>query len=76
MGLAIDVNPLYNPWINFNSDGTYTVSPDVSEEYADRTADFAHKIDENDLCYHEFSKHNFFWGGHWNNPDYQHFQKN
>ncbi|MCR5178846.1 MAG: M15 family metallopeptidase [Lachnospiraceae bacterium] len=76
LGLAIDVNPLYNPWINFNGDGTYTVSPDVSEEYADRTADFAHKIDENDLCYQEFSKHNFFWGGHWNNPDYQHFQKN
>ncbi len=76
LGLAIDVNPLYNPWVNYNGDGTYTVSPEVSAEYVDRTADFAHKIDEEDACYREFDKHNFFWGGHWNNPDYQHFQKN
>ena len=76
LGLAIDVNPLYNPWVNYNTDGTYTVSPEVSAEYVDRTADFAHKINEEDACYREFDKHNFFWGGHWNNPDYQHFQKN
>ena len=76
LGLAIDINPLYNPWINYKGDGTYTVSPPEAAEYADRSRDFAHKITSDDLCCQFFRDHGFFWGGNWNNPDYQHFQYN
>ncbi|MBR5116787.1 MAG: M15 family metallopeptidase, partial [Lachnospiraceae bacterium] len=76
LGLAVDVNPLYNPWINYKGDGTYTVSPPEAADYADRSKDFAHKISTDDLCYQLFRDHGFYWGGNWNNPDYQHFQYN
>lgn len=75
-GLAIDINPLYNPYIKYEKDGTGTISPDTAASYADRSANFPYKIDENDLCYKLFIQHGFTWGGNWNNvKDYQHFQK-
>lgn len=77
-GLAIDINPFYNPYVVFNKDGsgeTY-ISPKGSEVYADRSKNFPYKIDENDLCYKLFIEHGFTWGGNWNSSkDYQHFQK-
>lgn len=77
-GLAIDINPFYNPYVVYNKDGsgeTY-ISPQGSEAYADRSKDFPYKIDENDLCYKLFIEHGFTWGGNWNSSkDYQHFQK-
>ena len=76
LGLAIDINPFYNPYITFNGDGTANIYPESSTEYADRSKAFAYKIDENDLCYKLFTEHGFTWGGHWNSvKDYQHFQK-
>lgn len=76
LGLAIDVNPFYNPYITYNKDGTTHVSPEAAAVYADRSIDFAYKIDENDLCYKLFIRHGFIWGGNWNSvKDYQHFQK-
>lgn len=75
-GLAIDVNPFYNPYITYNSDGTEKVSPASAAAYADRAASFPYKIDEDDLCYRLFAEHGFTWGGNWNScKDYQHFQK-
>lgn len=75
-GLAIDVNPFYNPYITYNGDGTEKVSPVAAQPYADRKASFPYKIDENDLCYKLFVQHGFTWGGNWNSSkDYQHFQK-
>ena len=77
-GLAIDINPFYNPYVVFNKDGTGEtyISPTGSEVYADRDKDFPYKIDENDLCYKLFIEHGFTWGGNWNSSkDYQHFQK-
>ncbi len=77
-GLAIDVNPYYNPYVVFhrNEDGSDYISPPGSEIYADRSQNFAYKIDENDLCYRLFTEHGFTWGGNWNSTkDYQHFQK-
>lgn len=75
-GLAIDINPLYNPYITYNKDGTRNVSPASGESYADRTLNFPYKIDEEDLCYKLFIQHGFTWGGSWNHSkDYQHFQK-
>lgn len=76
LGLAIDINPLYNPYITYNSDGSTNVYPENATNYADRSKTFPYKIDENDLCYKLFIEHGFIWGGHWNScKDYQHFQK-
>ncbi len=75
-GLAIDINPLYNPYITYTEEGTEHVSPASALPYADRSLSFPYKIDEDDLCYKLFNQHGFTWGGNWNNmKDYQHFQK-
>ncbi len=75
-GKAIDLNPFYNPYVTYNKDGTTKISPEGSEAYADRSASFPYKIDENDLAYKLFKEHGFKWGGDWNNSkDYQHFEK-
>lgn len=76
LGLAIDINPLYNPYITYDDDGSENISPVSAIPYADRDVKFAYKIDENDLCYKLFIEHGFTWGGNWNSSkDYQHFQK-
>lgn len=75
LGLAIDINPFYNPYVTYPN-GKVRITPPGSEIYADRNADFPHKIDKNDLAYKEFTAHGFTWGGDWKNlKDYQHFQK-
>lgn len=75
-GLAIDINPFYNPYVVPKPDGTTYISPKGSEIYVDRSADFPHKIGEGDLCYRLFKEHGFTWGGDWKTlKDYQHFQK-
>lgn len=74
-GLAIDINPFYNPYVTFQSDGTVHYAPEGSEIYADRSASFPYKIDETDLCYRLFTERGFTWGGNWNSvKDYQHFE--
>ncbi len=74
-GRAIDVNPLYNPYVR-EKNGALLVSPDNAAAYADRSAEFPHKIDKDDLCYKLFVQHGFQWGGSWNSSkDYQHFEK-
>lgn len=75
LGLAIDINPLYNPYIRYKG-GKTIVDPIEGTPYVDRTTEFPYKIDENDLCYKEFSKRGFTWGGNWKyQKDYQHFEK-
>lgn len=75
LGLAIDINPLYNPYIQYNGNET-TILPPEGSKYADRTLDCPYYINENDLCYKAFTKRGFTWGGFWKtSPDYQHFQK-
>ncbi len=75
-GLAVDINPFYNPYVRYNKDGSLHIDPKGSESYADRSGDFPFKIDDNDLCLKLFKEHGFTWGGDWNSmKDYQHFQK-
>lgn len=75
-GLAVDLNPKYNPYVKTASDGSLICQPPGSEAYADRSGDFAYKIDENDLAYHLFTQAGFTWGGGWSSvKDYQHFEK-
>ncbi len=75
-GLAIDLNPFYNPYVTTRKDGTVNISPAGSEAYADREQDFPYKIDKTDLAYQLFIQHGFTWGGSWrSSKDYQHFEK-
>ena len=75
-GLAIDINPFYNPCVRSYADGSTKSFPEGSDEYADRSKDFPYKIDKDDLCYQLFTEHGFRWGGTWNSlKDYQHFDK-
>lgn len=75
-GLAIDLNPFYNPYVTHRSDGSVHIAPAGSEEYADREQTFAHKIDEEDPACQLFKQHGFTWGGNWRSvKDYQHFEK-
>lgn len=76
LGVCVDINPLYNPYVSTAADGSPIIVPATAAQYADRTASFPHKIDENDLCYQQFTAHGFTWGGHWTSlKDYQHFEK-
>lgn len=73
-GLAVDINPLYNPCVTQKKDG-FVVEPASGAKYADRSKEFPHKIDRGDLAYRLFTEHGFEWGGDWNSPkDYQHFE--
>lgn len=71
-GLAVDINPLLNPYVK--SDGSF--SPVNAADYVDRTREFPGKIDHDDLCYKLFAERGWSWGGDWkNSKDYQHFSK-
>ena len=75
LGLAIDINPLYNPYVRTEY-GDRNILPVNATEYADRTKDFEHKIEIGDVCYNAFIKRGFKWGGEWEGTvDYQHFYK-
>lgn len=75
-GLAIDINPFYNPCVRSYADGSTKSFPEGSDEYADRSKEFPYKIDKEDLCYRLFMEHGFRWGGTWKSlKDYQHFDK-
>lgn len=74
LGLAVDINTLYNPYTKV-VDGKRILEPATAGEYVDRTKNFPYKIDENDLCYKLFIEKGFEWGGSWKSAkDYQHFE--
>lgn len=74
MGLAVDINTLYNPYIK-QVDGRLNIEPANAVQYVDRNRQFPHKIDHQDLCYKLFTKYGFEWGGDWeDSKDYQHFE--
>ena len=75
MGLAVDINTLYNPYVK-EVDGKINIEPATAGDYVDRSKNFPHKITHDDLCYKLFIQHGFEWGGDWKNvKDYQHFEK-
>ncbi len=74
LGLAVDINPLYNPYIK-TVKGKKSIEPANAGAYEDRTKDFAYKLNKGDLCYNLFTSHGFTWGGEWTHAkDYQHFE--
>lgn len=74
-GMAVDINPLYNPYY-LSRRGRETIQPKSGKPYLDRTSDYPYKMEKGDLCYDLFISHGFTWGGDWQSPiDYQHFEK-
>ena len=77
LGMAVDINPRYNPCMHSK---TGLVEPANGKAYAHNRD--KHKsepvklIDRQDLCYKLFMAHGFRWGGDWKSvKDYQHFEK-
>ena len=70
-GMAVDVNPLQNPCVKGSR-----IRPSTATDYVDRSKQFPHKIDNNDLCKKTFESYGFHWGGRWRSvKDYQHFER-
>lgn len=70
-GLAIDINPLVNPFVTKKK-----VYPEKGKKYVNRKIKAPGLIRKNDFCYKLFKKHGWSWGGDWRTmKDYQHFEK-
>jgi hypothetical protein len=77
-GLAIDINPIQNPYVK-RSGARLTFNPPAGIEYANRFNDRPGKKPRPGLAesiIDVFADEGFFiWGGYWDDPiDYQHFQ--
>lgn len=69
-GVAVDINPFVNPHVVKG-----VTNPKQAQKYADRTLEEKGMIKEGDAVYKAFTSRGWEWGGHWKNPDYQHFEK-
>ncbi|EET61812.1 fibronectin type III domain protein [Marvinbryantia formatexigens DSM 14469] len=75
-GMAIDLNPMVNPYVKNGR-----VSPANGKLYKERNVSKCrgkykkNMIHKNDKVYKIFKKYGFTWGGDWSSPkDYQHFE--
>ncbi len=76
LGMAVDLNPLYNPCCRRMRNGKMSVQPSGAAKYCNRNARFPYKITRSDLAYKLFTGSGFGWGGAWRSvKDYQHFEK-
>lgn len=76
LGMAVDINPLYNPYHRPLRSGQQLVEPASGAPYLDRTKRHPYMIRRGDLCYRLFRQAGFRWGGDWtHSKDYQHFEK-
>jgi len=78
-GLAVDINPIQNPFIEFSQLGTATFSPASSVNYVNRMRYRLGKEQSKGFAEEVvgiFADNGFlYWGGFWDTPiDYQHFQ--
>lgn len=70
-GLAIDINPLVNP---YSKNGK--VFPPAGKQYLKRQKDVKGIIVEDDNCCRAFKDRGWKWGGAWKSlKDYMHFEK-
>ncbi len=71
-GLAIDINPVENPWVR-----SYKVSPAAGQAYVDRSISAPGIIRAGDVVVRAFASIGWKWGGYWEtSKDYQHFSSN
>lgn len=74
-GMAVDINPLYNPYVKISGEKV-VVAPKAAAAYIERSGPFPYKIDRHDICCRLFLTHGFEWGGDYKTiKDYQHFEK-
>jgi hypothetical protein len=78
-GLAIDINPLQNPFVQPDGQGRIRVSPPEATAYLNRLStrpDKPVRPGMAEAVVGLFAHYGFTaWGGYWDNPiDYQHFQ--
>jgi hypothetical protein len=79
-GLAIDINPIQNPYLSFKSSGSAIIlPPEAAQQFINRNENRPGKNNRQGLTeqvVNIFSNHGFLeWGGDWDSPiDYQHFQ--
>ena len=64
IGLAIDINPVQNPWVHPSALNKFKYIPGEKGT-----------IEKNNKIVSIFEKYGWSWGGNWANPDYQHFFK-
>ena len=69
-GLAIDINPLVNPYVTQRG-----VSPPEGAPYVDRASTTPGLITPGDVVTTAFEQAGWSWGGTWRSPDYQHFAR-
>ncbi len=72
-GIAIDINPLVNPYVKGER-----VLPEGGRAYVDRSVAYKGGItdDPDNVCYRAFTSRGYEWGGSWpDRQDYQHFSK-
>ena len=78
-GLAIDINPKQNPFVEFGEQGSASFKPVDGAKYANRMQ-FRYGKEQRQGFAEDvvatFADNGFlYWGGFWNTPiDYQHFQ--
>lgn len=74
-GLAIDINPLYNPCVHYKNGKISKVEPKNGQAYVERAANDPRRIKKGDFIYKLFVTNGFTWGGDWKTlKDYQHFE--
>ena len=79
-GLAIDINPVQNPFVVMDTDkGNATYDPVAGIQYANRMQKRLGKETRKGMAeevIEVFARNGFYWwGGYWDTPiDYQHFQ--
>jgi D-alanyl-D-alanine carboxypeptidase len=70
-GLAIDINPLYNPYIR-----DALILPPEGARFLNRKSSFPGKIDRSSACYRAFIAKGWKWGGNFHRrKDYHHFER-
>ncbi len=73
-GLAVDINPLYNPCVRMRN-GKRTVQPATGAQWVDREQASPYIIRNGDTLHRLMLQHGFRWGGAWRSvKDYQHFE--
>lgn len=70
-GRAIDINPLYNPYVKGD-----LILPSHGNKFVNRSLSHPAMITKEGPCYKAFVKRGWIWGGSWpDRQDYHHFEK-